>query len=412
MTLVAGILVVSFWRGTWELLDIWFCNQTKEANIVDGTLFCLFFESEKRVHMAAYCYLAGILATFLFVCLVWLGLWRSKRRDCLEYWRIPVRFVIIYIAGFATVMVWRGIWYITDDFMFPHDPPLSYWVSAVAGFNGAFIFVCGASLLAPPAIFLYDGPAFSFRPPIAITAVATYLSITTPKEEEKKSLTPLARFFDVIFSFLILPWFVVWFWRGVWMLQDYYFWGFTDEHDLHMSLLWSSLLTIGCLYLGSDDFVIFIPLSLQKIGIIQEWVSRLVLLILAIGVVSFWRVIWYFWDEFLTFSNPTASNWVAHWIGIMGLLFMGMMSCICAPPTTLGVDAVPSYEPSRDPLFSFVPAHAKQAFVLGMFRTPRNNEDNVPEIETDFGVQGNNEGGRGLSKEGRKRDAPFTFRVC
>lgn len=61
---------------------------------------------------------------------------------------------------------------------------------------------------------------------------------------------------------------------------------------------------------------------------------------------------------------------VSHFVGVFGLSLLGCLSCITAPPTTLGVDAI-AYEGCPDePLFHNIPIPAEALFVFGVARKP------------------------------------------
>jgi len=47
---------------------------------------------------------------------------------------MSIFFVFIYLMAIvAAVMVWRGIWGLLDVYLWPQNPKLSYWISALIG---------------------------------------------------------------------------------------------------------------------------------------------------------------------------------------------------------------------------------------------------------------------------------------
>jgi hypothetical protein len=106
-----------------------------------------------------------------------------------------------------------GIWHWTDAWIFPNDPLVSYWFTSVVGAVVAFGLCCGNSLLAPPAIFLLDGPDTD-APPIAVTALGSHFSVTLPLGEPRPRLPIYIGLLDLVCSFGMIPFAVVWFWRG------------------------------------------------------------------------------------------------------------------------------------------------------------------------------------------------------
>ena len=44
-SIVISFCVVSYWRGTWTLLDIWMCNQPSDASLFEGNTFCFMVDA-------------------------------------------------------------------------------------------------------------------------------------------------------------------------------------------------------------------------------------------------------------------------------------------------------------------------------------------------------------------------------
>ncbi len=42
--------------------------------------------------------------------------------------------LIYLVALVAIVMMWRGLWGLLDEYIWPKNPKLSYWVTFVVGF--------------------------------------------------------------------------------------------------------------------------------------------------------------------------------------------------------------------------------------------------------------------------------------
>jgi hypothetical protein len=367
-TTVIGFLVVSYWRGTWTLLDLYSCGQPQDASLVQGNTFCFGVEvnNPTRIRSAWGSYVVGIGLLALGIALFWSGLWIPKETLEVTYIKALQRTIMVYILGAAAVNLWRGIWYLTDHLLLPDEPLTSWWITSSFGSAGAFLLCSGASLLASPAIFNMDGPGLN-PPPLAVTILSSYYSITLSYNKDPPRLLWITHHIDIVLSFVVLPIFVVWFWRGSWFLMDNYLWGLTpNENDLHLSMAYGTALAYGLLFIGSDDIVSTIPSR-------SLWASqvsgRLRSLLLAVGTVSFWRVVWYLWDEFFG-GTSTWSAWLAHFGSVGGLLVMGCLSCIAAPPSTLGVDAIAHEECADEPLFQDVPIPAESSFLFAIGRNP------------------------------------------
>ena len=177
-TLLIGFLVASWWRGTWVLFDIYLCDQPDSAGITTGDSFCFvgiledFYIGQHR-DTGWHSLVIGFAATFIGVAMMWIGMWRPqvvdvKDKVTLSNTSVVLRLVIVYVLGLAAVNVWRGVWYLTDYYLWPDEklatnqwgewPLGSFWFSSVMGSTVCFLLAAGPSILAPPGIFLIDGP--------------------------------------------------------------------------------------------------------------------------------------------------------------------------------------------------------------------------------------------------------------
>lgn len=147
----------------------------------------------------------------------------------------------------------------------------------------------GASILAPPAIILMDGPGENF-PLIGVTVLSSYYSITLPCDGKPPELPLSVRIYDMLGSFVCLSFAVVQFWRGTWMLLDHYFWGFTLEaQDVWYSTLWGIIFALICFVITSEPIFGFIDSKIAN-HYILGLIGRLRTWILAWGTVLYWCV--------------------------------------------------------------------------------------------------------------------------
>lgn len=367
-TLLIGFLVTTYWRGTWTLMDIWDCDQPADANPIDGDFFCnsLDVRSTTRRNSGILSYFLGLGLIAIGVAMSWTGMW-SPPDEYISPVRAAIRAVMLYILGFGTVNLWRGIWYLLDYLvLWEKDEQLkSWWCTTLAGAGGAFLLFTGASLLAPPAIFLLDGPSVD-SPPVAVTILSTYFDIRLPAKTKPPDLSWWVVVVDIFTSFIVVPILVVGYWRGFWMLMDNYLWGFVGQSEFNASLGYSTIIALFCLGVASDDVFYFIKIQNSAV---KHVVMRFRTLVLAIGAVNFWRVVWYAWDQYMGYTSQW-SAWLAHALGVLGLLTIGCLSCITAPASTLGVDVVACDDCADEPLFSNVPVPAEALFALAIGRQP------------------------------------------
>lgn len=222
-SLIIGFLVVSYWRSTWTLLDVLGCNQPSSATLANGDSFCFALPAAEapegefgrlRLKNATFSYAAGLAMLFIGVTMMCYGLWLPDSRTLKVTTHLRLlRFFIVYILGGSAVNIWRGIWYWADFWILPNNPLASYWTTSLVGAGAAFTVFCGNSLLAPPAIFLLDGPDTD-PPPIAVTALGSHFSSTLPSGQKHPQMPTYVYLLDILLSFGFVPFAVVWFWRG------------------------------------------------------------------------------------------------------------------------------------------------------------------------------------------------------
>lgn len=224
-SIVIGFFVVTYWRCTWTLMDLWTCGQPEDATLAAGNTLCLFIDSTldpevatMRVRSASLSYGLGIGCLALGVFMVWMGWWVPLNDEQkVTPLKAMVRFVTIYILGFATVNIWRAIWYWADDWILPGNLYASILTTSFVGSTFCFLLNAENSLLAPPSVFLLDGPELA-SPPVAVTLLSSYFAVALPATQKPPPLSLPVKIADMLISFILLPFGVVWFWRGSWLL--------------------------------------------------------------------------------------------------------------------------------------------------------------------------------------------------
>jgi hypothetical protein len=54
--------------------------------------------------------------------------------------------LVYLVAVVAVVMMWRGIWGLMDEYLWPQKPKLSYWMSFLTGFAAIIALLAVISL--------------------------------------------------------------------------------------------------------------------------------------------------------------------------------------------------------------------------------------------------------------------------
>ena len=192
----------------------------------------------------------------------------------------------------------------------------------------------------------------------------------------------------------MLPFAVVWFWRGTWLLLDYYLWGLTLSNvDVNYSILYSFILAYGLYALMCEPVIGLIDNHFgdpdkTKTGpgcsVFYELLGRFRTYLLAWATVGFWRGVWLIWDQFLGGTTPLSAG-VGHVVAIVVLTTMGCVSSICAPPSTMGVDSVPNPDAADEPLFAMLPIPYETLYLFGIGRQPQ--QSSVPHQDDDIGFE-------------------------
>jgi hypothetical protein len=224
--------------------------------------------------------------------------------------------------------------------------------------------------------------------------LSSHYAVTLSADQKPPELSLPIKVADVVVSFVLLPFGVVWYWRGSWqvlgkkicrtivladgcfmfaslrlLLPDYWFWGLTEfDDDVNMSLLWSFVFSVLVCVITSEPAVGVVDKCFAN-DIIICLLGRLRTYIMAWGTVSFWRLVWLIWDQFLGGTSIISST-LGHVISILILTAMGCVSSICAPASTMGVDSVPHEDAADEPLFAMLPLPFELLHVIGIARQP------------------------------------------
>jgi hypothetical protein len=116
-TLLLGIAVVAFWRGTWLIIDAYTCG-------VDT--FAGFCAADPGVHRdsGAYSAAAGVAVFLLVVRLrrfVQARLQPAEKHGSAQSPALQLERLYTYVLLWATVAVWHGAWYLADAAVMPHN---------------------------------------------------------------------------------------------------------------------------------------------------------------------------------------------------------------------------------------------------------------------------------------------------
>lgn len=125
-----------------------------------------------------------------------------------------------------------------------------------------------------------------------------------------------------------------------------------------------------CFAVASEPTLSFITRPIEKTNncFLMAVMGRLRTLVLAIGCVAFWRVIWSLWD---LDGTSYASAWASEVVSVFCVTVMGCLTSLCAPPATLGVDVTPNPKCADEPLFAMLPIPWELLAWCGISRQPK-----------------------------------------
>jgi hypothetical protein len=180
-----------------------------------------------------------------------------------------------------------------------------------------------------------------------------------------------------------------------------------------MSLLWSFVMSVAIGAITSEPIIGLIDNHIEN-NVILALLGRLRTYILAWGTVSFWRMVWLVWDQFLgalmtrnyDFQIPGCAHFphycndlfklggttitsagVGHVISIIILTLLGCVSSILAPASTMGVDSVPNEDAADEPLFSMLPVPYDMLYLFAIKRQPEIESVTISSVQNDSVIE-------------------------
>ncbi|CAM9143062.1 unnamed protein product [Chrysoparadoxa australica] len=319
--LVISTAVVAWWRGTWQILDAYDTSPWGSIPFgVGATILMVYGQVQMGVHRAVSTKVKWAVAERLVTC----------------------------ILGWATLCVWRGIWYLLDVLLLEPDKAgltleQAAWLTHAGG-----LAILGAarvlrSALAAPALILHDDAANGF----VFDSWALGQALRRGESERIMRLSTAASgdsapphttswaasAIDQLFVVAVIGTGVAGFWRGTWNILDAYIFPAQDAR------VWSSLAClIGASALGC--VMAAIPFHSYAIWKINTRLERAVLercftYVQAWIAVAFWRGTWLLLDYLLLERarlSLSAAAWASHLAGGGTLLVTCCFRSVVAAP--------------------------------------------------------------------------------
>ncbi|XP_055387284.1 uncharacterized protein LOC129615897 isoform X2 [Condylostylus longicornis] len=288
-SLIIAPLVISYWRGTWELLGH-------------------YIMPHQILFSACLSFFIGLFGHSLFV------IGQQFLANALNPDRVRLTYYVIsrfytYVYGSICVNGWRGAWILVD--LFTGNTQL--WTVALVTLI-VILLLAGTrgfrNCCATPFALITDYRDGYFE-------VATMFKTLGSKE-------PGLYVLDCLFSVLIVGTLVVVAWRGVWVMLD------LTLYPTSKALSgWGSLIIGYIIVTVTFATQPTIQWTCEKIsGLCRIIVADLFLFISFLGTVNVWRGVWMLIDVYLYSDDHVFSCWLSHSVSFMLLILLNCSNSV------------------------------------------------------------------------------------
>ncbi|XP_028030331.1 uncharacterized protein LOC114243147 isoform X1 [Bombyx mandarina] len=296
-TFVVAPLVVSVWRGTWQIMDIYENYFPFVESYFMGIIVHISF--------------AFLRATFLARSA---GAWSGENGGVLRWIRERLLSKLYtYIFVLSNLTMWRGGWGVLDMFMStvipdPDDPHRAVLIAVLTFifYFSAVLLRSSRNMLASPFLLYTDGKE------------ATYLFTTRFKTINSKDMALYV--LDCVFSVSVVGSLVVFVWRGSWALLDIFI-----LPDNLVKSLWISLALGYALVIMT--FSLQVPMcwaAARLRGAPRLLLADVYHLVSFFATVNVWRGVWGLLNVYFFPDWPKFSNWCTH---IVSFCLLVLLNC-------------------------------------------------------------------------------------
>ncbi|XP_070578011.1 uncharacterized protein [Ptychodera flava] len=288
--------VVGYWRGVWNLLNMYLFPNHPDISYIMSALSGL-----------ALILVFGITQNF------------HKRRFPFTTvrWHIYSR-LYSFLMAFAFLNHWRGLWSLLN---FYTSTSLSSTLSSLVIGTTSLVFLRGVKNVALIPSFVYRDHEDT------VFDCSTRFNVNCSGETVKLKLLFIA---DLLVSFLFINSFVVFFWRGVWGTLDNLLLPHHKDMSSYASVVIGYGTFIACYLLQYPTQIASVNLA-QKPFPLHLLFEDVYMLVAGFGAVNIWRGLWYVYDLHILPENFTISNVITAAVGtvILYLLLAGRCLGVC-----------------------------------------------------------------------------------
>lgn len=293
-SLVVAPAVVTYWKSTWMLMD-------------------LYLWPDRPILSAGYCAAFG-LSLNVFTCVF---------QSCLAHLLDPNKGRLTYyvcsrlytcLGGVACVASWRGVWNLLNEST--GDDSRTILATTAAAMLALAALRGLRNVVAAPFAVAVDSPSDYFEVPTMFR--------TAPASTSKNSRETVLYVLDCIFSVAVVGSLVILLWRGLWALLDIYIYP-----DNHVKSYCISLIVGYALIIVT--FALQAPLRWAAARL--HGAPRLLLadtyhLLSFVATINLWRAVWGLLDVYLFPDSPKLSNWLSHGVSLILLMLLNCSNSV------------------------------------------------------------------------------------
>ena len=278
-------LIVTFWRGTWGIMDLLIFPSNIESSA--WTCTGLGF---------------GIIFLYMVVqnCFIQRLQTESSTLACLAKTLLLLSVTFVYVLALSTVASWRGVWLCLDIYFTGRN--LSALLTHVFGVIALWATETFTSVISAPGFVVRD---CGNQPLIFNLAIFNCF----PSNSPAKKLSVIKTLLNCFVTVCLIGVSLVCYWRGTWTLMINSFPEDKTKSSL-TCLLVGYTVSISC-YCLKD--ILRTQLESKKIDRISKFIQFIFVYFLAFGVVAVWKG---FWDliDFLVATQTTHLELSVIWI--------------------------------------------------------------------------------------------------
>ncbi|XP_060078315.1 uncharacterized protein LOC132557804 [Ylistrum balloti] len=325
---IIAALVVFFWRGTWDMLDLFLLPTNYELSL---WISCL----GGNVLLLMMTMLQDTLNMLL------------TPENLSSFGLCVVTRVHAYLVATLYVCQWRGLWGLLECY------GINYWIAYLVSFLALSIFGRMGQATGPPLVVMHDSDKRDYF---------TVIPIKRNDDSDNRSGW-IAVFAETGFNLVFCNTCSA-YWHGHWSVADVYLYPEDSVLSAYFSLAMSIFLAIPILT-GERSVRIFCR-DKHRFYIVRKLVEKAYHVVASLVSIHYWRGVWLLQTTSLLPDNPKLSTIISHVVGFSGLMML------CVSRTAVGADVF-----DDEDVYGRKPALFTYAFIARMCKTNDKNSNDI-----------------------------------